>query len=159
MRGRLGGGSPRSDENGDTAAPMPHVFRSPCELAGPYAAQEWCDVGKTISLWRGHWDTDGNGHLVFVRRDRVTTIYGVPLDKLLAHETPCTAKQANLTNTPRVRKRQARLYRIVRWLRYHPDSTKWDVAKQFKKPNGEYISTATAWHDLNLLKQQKFHFL
>ena len=144
----VGGGGATEHENGETALPVPHHRPVPHANVLPINKDSaWLDVRGQRQLWRGYWDTDGCGELLFVRTTHITAIYGVDINILYATQLS-TATKPDLSETTRSRRRRSRLQRIARWLKSHPGATKWDVALRFD------VSSATAWHDLAVLRQE-----
>lgn len=146
--------------NGDTAKPAPRYaddhYENPQRVEtrrnytyALYTMREYSEFapygryrkdGRVIRV-----ETDGMGGLVEYAESSETHCFGVERKRLYVEERPDHPPQ---DHSKRVERRNKRLRRIVRWIRSHPDVTKWDVAERFG------VSTATAWHDLNLLKQQ-----
>ena len=91
-------------------------------------------------------ETDGKGGLVEYVESFEPKCYGVPRIALYVSETS-NRRTLSHRSIACHRARLKRLRAITRWVTNHPDVTKRDVADQFE------ISTAQAWHDLNLLKQ------
>lgn len=137
--GFFGGGLPTRNETGDTAYPSRiHSDRDVRPQLKPFDRYV-----KDGILYRVE---TRNGELVDIVERRLDKCYGVPRAALYQVERPDIPKQDHSGNA-RVRIRNARLRAVVRYLKVNPGVTKWDVAAAMG------VSSATAWHDLALLRR------
>lgn len=92
-------------------------------------------------------ETDGNGRTREILESTHEKCYGVTRSYLKQREEPPAYTQRQ-DHSDRVGRRERRLRQLVKWLRTHPDQDKWAIAEAFG------VSSATAWHDLALLRQR-----